>query len=102
MKNKYERITVNTLGAYKIQSRDYIWQTGGVITIPSNAKFNSHFMVNITLDPQLAEAHATKGLGLFQTSDIRNITDDRNRLLKELLAYNGVGIAFSLMESNFS
>lgn len=85
MRNKYGRITVNTLGAYKIQSRDYIWQTGGVITIPSNAKFNSHFMVNITLDPQFAEAHATKGLGLFQTSDIRNITeyitDDWNRIL---------------------
>jgi hypothetical protein len=76
---------VNTFGAYKVQSNDYIWQTGGVITLPQNAKFQNHLMVNITLDPQFSEAHATKGLGLFQDSDIRSITeyitDDWNRIL---------------------
>jgi hypothetical protein len=85
LRNKYAKITVNSLGAYKIQSNDYIWQTGGVITLPQNAKFQNHFMVNITLDPQFANAHATKGLGLFQDSDIRSITeyitDDWNRIL---------------------
>lgn len=85
LRNKYAKITVNTLGAYKLQSNDYIWQVGGVITLPQNAKFQNHFMVNITLDPQFSNAHATKGLGLFQDSDIRNITEyitnDWNRIL---------------------
>ena len=85
LRNKYAKITMNTLGAYKVQSRDYIWQAGGVITLPQNAKFQNHLMVNITLDPQFDEAHATKGLGLFQDSDIRSITeyitDDWNRIL---------------------
>lgn len=85
LRNKYARITMNTLGAYKVQSRDYIWQAGGVITLPTNAKFQNHLMINITLDPQFADAHATKGLGLFQESDIRSIqeyiTDDWNRIL---------------------
>lgn len=85
VRNKYAKITVNTFGAYKVQSQDYIWQTGGVITLPSNAKFQNHLMVNITLDPQFTDAHATKGLGLFQDSDIRNITeyitDGWNRIL---------------------
>ena len=85
LKNKYAKITVNTLGAYKIQSNDYIWQAGGVITVPTNAKFQNHFMVNITLDPQFQYARATEGLGLFQDSDIRSITeyitDDWNRIL---------------------
>jgi len=85
VRNKYAKITLNTLGAYKVQSQDYIWQAGGVITLPSNAKFQNHLMVNITLDPQFKEAHATKGLGLFQDSDIRNITeyitDNWNRIL---------------------
>lgn len=85
LRNKYAKITVNTLGAYKVQSRDYIWQAGGVITLPQNAKFQNHLMVNITMDPQFHDAHATRGLGLFQDSDIRSITeyitDDWNRIL---------------------
>lgn len=91
MRNKYARVTVNTFGAYKIQSQDYIWQAGGVVTLPSNAKFQSHLMMNITLDPQFSEAHATKGFALFQDSDIRSITEyitnDWNRVLYGF-AYN--------------
>jgi hypothetical protein len=85
IRNKHAKISVNTLGAYKVQSNDYIWQVGGVITLPQNAKFLNHSMVNITLDPQFSAAHATKSLGLFNNSDIRNITeyitDDWNRIL---------------------
>lgn len=86
LRNKYAKVTVNTLGAYKIQDNDYIWQAGGVITLPQNAKFQNHFMFNITLDPQFDDAHATKGLNaVFQNSDIRSITeyitDDWNRIL---------------------
>ena len=85
LKNKYAKITVNSLGAYKVQSNDYIWQAGGVITLPSNAKFQNHFMVNIIFDPQYTNAKVTKGLGLFKESDIRSITeyvtDDWNRIL---------------------
>ena len=85
LRQKYARMTVNTMGAYKIQSQDYIWQVGGVVSLPANAKFQNHLMINITLDPQFSEAHATKGLGLFQDSDIRSITEymtnDWNRIL---------------------
>lgn len=85
MRNKYAKITMNTLGAYKVKSQDWIGQVGGVITVPSNSKFQSHFMVNVTFDPQYDRAKATKDLGLFQDSDIRSITEyitDRwNRVL---------------------
>lgn len=85
LRQKYARVTLNTMGAYKIQSQDYIWQVGSVVSLPANAKFQNHLMINITLDPQFAEAHATKGLGLFQDSDIRSITEymtnDWNRIL---------------------
>jgi hypothetical protein len=85
LRNKYARATINTLGAYKLQSHDYIWQVGGVISLPTNAKFQNHLTINITLDPQFADAHATKALRLFKDSNIRSITeyitDDWNRIL---------------------
>jgi hypothetical protein len=75
LRNKHAKITVNALGAYKLQAQDWIAQLGGVVTIPSSSKFQSHFMVNIMLDPQYSDANATKGLGLYQESDIRSITE---------------------------
>jgi hypothetical protein len=75
VKNKHVKITMNGLGAYKVQAQDWISQLGGVITIPSNSKFQSHFMVTATFDPQYDNAKATKDLGLFQDSDIRSITE---------------------------
>ncbi len=83
--NKRAKITFNSFGAYKVQSQDWIGQFGGVITVPSNSKFQSHLMLNITFDPQFDDAKATKDLGLFQDSDIRSITeymtDNWNRVL---------------------
>jgi hypothetical protein len=83
--NKYAKITLNTFGAYKVQSQDWIGQFGGILTMPSNAKFQTHWMANFTFDPQFDDAHATKGLGLYQDSDIRSITeyitDSWNRVL---------------------
>lgn len=83
--NKHAKITLNTLGAYKVQRQDWITQWGGVITLPSNSKFQSHFMANFILDPQSKESRATEDLNLFRTSDIRSITeyitDDWNRVL---------------------
>lgn len=85
MKNKQAKISVNIFGGYKVQAQDWITQLGGVVTIPSNSKFQSHFMVNATFDPQYSDAKATKDLGLFQDSDIRSITeymmDNWNRVL---------------------
>jgi hypothetical protein len=85
LRNKHAKVTVNSLGAYKVQSQDWIGQVGGVVTVPSNSKFQSHFMVNVTFDPQYDDAKATKDLGLFQDSDIRSITeyitDSWNRVL---------------------
>lgn len=75
VRNKYVKITGNVFGAYKVQSQDRISQLGGVITMPKNAKFQSHFMATFTMDPQFEEARATEGLGLFQDSDIRSITE---------------------------
>lgn len=86
VRNKYVKITTNALGAYKVRGdQDWIGQGGAVITMPSNEKFQSHFMVNITFDPQYENAKATRDLGLFQDSDIRSIqeyiTDRWNRIL---------------------
>lgn len=85
LKNKHVKITMNGLGAYKVQAQDWIGQIGGVVTIPSNSKFQSHFMVNATFDPQYDDAKATKDLNLFRDSDIRSITeyitDNWNRVL---------------------
>lgn len=85
LRNKRAKITLNTLGAYKVQAQDWIGQFGGVITLPVNSKFQNHLMVNITLDPQYEDAKATKDLALFRDSDIRSITeymtDNWNRIL---------------------
>ena len=83
--NKHAKITINGLGAYKVQKQDWIAQAGGVITLPSNSKFQSHFMGNFIFDPQSTDARATENFKLFRTSDIRSITeyitDDWNRVL---------------------
>lgn len=85
LSNKYAKITLNTLGAYKVQQQDWIGQFGGVITVPSNSKFQNHFMFTATFDPQYNDSRATKDLGLFTYSDIRSITeyitDDWDRIL---------------------
>lgn len=85
LQNRFAKITLNGLGAYKVQDQDWIGQLGGVITLPANSKFQNHLMVNITFDPQYENAKATEDLGLFRDSDIRSITeymtDDWNRVL---------------------
>lgn len=73
--NKWAKLTLNGLGAYKLQRQDWIAQFGGVLTMPTNSKFQQHLMFNATFDPQGVEAHRTKGLDLFQDSDIRSITE---------------------------
>lgn len=97
--NKYAKLTLNSFGAYKIERQDWIGQFGGVLTLPQNAKFQNHFAATFTFDPQFSQANATKDLGLFQDSDIRNITeyilDNWNRILYgpvynvELQAFGG-------------
>lgn len=83
--DKWAKITLNGLGAYKLQRQDWIAQFGGVLTIPSNSKFQKHFMFTATLDQQSDVAKKTKDLDLFQDSDIRSImeyvADDWNRIL---------------------
>lgn len=85
MRNKYAKISLNAMGAYKVQAQDWIGQFGGVVSMPKNSKFQSHFMLNATFDPQYEDAKATKDLRIFKDSDIRNITEyitDRwNRVL---------------------
>ncbi len=83
--NKHAKITLNGLGAFKVQQQDWIAQGGGVITLPSNSKFQSHLMGNFIFDPQSLDSRATENLKLFRTSDIRSITeymtDSWNRVL---------------------
>lgn len=85
MRNRFAKVTLNGLGAYKVHAQDWIGQFGGVVTMPKNSKFQSHFMFNATFDPQYEKAKATKDLRIFKDSDIRNITEyitDRwNRVL---------------------
>ena len=97
--NKYAKLTLNSFGAYKVERQDWIGQFGGVLTLPQNAKFQNHFAATFTFDPQFKQANATSNLGLFQDSDIRNITeyilDNWNRVLYgpvynvELQAFGG-------------
>lgn len=83
--NKHAKITINGLTAYKVQKQDWILQGGGVITLPSNSKFQSHLMLNFIFDKQSMDSRATEDLKLFRTSDIRSITeyitDNWNRVL---------------------
>jgi hypothetical protein len=85
VQNKYAKITANALVAYKVQKQDWIGQVGGVITTPSNAKFQNHLMFTFTVDPEFEDSKATRGLNLFSDSDIRSITeyitDNWNRIL---------------------
>lgn len=74
-KNRFAKLTLNGLGAFKIQEQDWIAQLGGVITLPVNSKFQQHLMFNGTFDPQYDNAKATKDLHLFRDSDIRSITE---------------------------
>lgn len=74
-KNRFAKLTLNGLGAFKIQDQDWIAQLGGVITLPVNSKFQQHLMFNGTFDPQYDNAKATKDLHLFRDSDIRSITE---------------------------
>lgn len=74
--NEHVRFTMNTFGAYQIPQRDWIWQIGGILTRPTNAKFLNHLVFNFTTEPQLAEnAAASANLNLFEESDIRNINE---------------------------
>lgn len=85
LRNKHAKITINGLTAYKLQRQDWIAQIGGVITLPTNQKFQNHFMANFVIDPMFEDSKATRDFGLFQDSDIRSITeyitDDWNRVL---------------------
>jgi hypothetical protein len=108
--NKYAKLTLNTFGAYKVTRQDWIGQFGGVLTLPQNAKFQNHIAATFTFDPQFHEANATQKLGLFQDSDIRNITeyicDDWNRILYgpvynvELKAFGGT-VSYMKIWDNF-
>lgn len=85
-KNKYLKFTPNTFVGYKLDGRtDWIWQIGGVISTPQNAKFQNHLMFNFTMEKQSVISKATEGLNLYQDSDIRSITeyatDNWNRIL---------------------
>jgi hypothetical protein len=86
MRNKYAKITLDTLVGYKLNgNEDWIWQLGGVVTTVSNAKFQNHLIFNFTMDKQFMNAKATEDLGLYQDSDVRSITeyitDEWNRVL---------------------
>ena|GEM_PF-1373842 len=89
VRNKYSKISANTLVAYKTDRQDWIWQTGLILTLPRNGKYQNHIAASFTIDPQFDEAKATKDLNLFQSSDIRNITeyitDSWNRVLFGML-----------------
>jgi hypothetical protein len=85
LKTEAGSLTLNTLGAYKVQQQDWIWQIGGLLSMPKNSKYQSHLSFNFTLDPQFQNVKATRDLGLFDNSDIRSITEyitnDWNRVL---------------------
>lgn len=86
IKNKYAKITVNGFAAHNIPNHEWAFQTGGILTLPSNSKFQSHLSANFRLDPAGSGNNpVSKNLPILQDSDIRNITeyvtDSWNRIL---------------------
>jgi len=89
MKNEYAKLTLNSFAAHNTSEEKWLIQAGGILTLPSNAKFENHISVNFRLDPAAAKEESnnpiSRGIPIFQDSDIRNITEyitsDWNRIL---------------------
>lgn len=85
IRNQHAKLSFNSLGALNTTQRDWIFQVGGTLTLPTNSKYQTHFIFNLMFDRQEKKGSNTEDFNLFKDSEIRNIyeyiTDSWNRIL---------------------
>lgn len=85
LRNQHAKLSFNSLGALNTGQRDWIFQGGGTLTLPTNSKYQTHFVFNLMFDKQEKKGSNTEDFNLFKDSEIRNIyeyiTDSWNRIL---------------------
>ncbi len=85
IRNQHAKFSLNSLGAHNTEQKDWIFQAGGTLTLPTNSKYQTHFVFNLMFDKQEKKGSNTEDFNLFKDSEIRNIyeyiTDSWNRIL---------------------
>lgn len=85
MRNHWGQLTLNALTSRQVNRDDWVFQTGLVLTLPSNGRFQSHLVINARIEGIEEDNPEVDKLNLFPESDIRTIyeyvTDDWDRLL---------------------
>lgn len=85
IRNQHAKLSFNTLGGQSVTERDWIFQGGGTLTLPTNSKYQTHFIFNLIFDQQEKKGSNTEDFNLFKDSEIRNIyeyiTDSWDRIL---------------------
>lgn len=85
MRNHWGQLTLNSLASRQVNREDYVFQSGLVLTLPSNGRFQSHLIINARIEDIEEDNPEVDKLNLFPQSDIRTIyeyvTDDWDRLL---------------------
>lgn len=86
IRNQHAKFSVNSIVANKLTNKDMIFQGGGVLTLPTNSKYQTHFAFSLTFDKKEEDGKSnTEDFNLFKDSEIRNIyeyvTDSWDRIL---------------------
>jgi hypothetical protein len=85
MRNQWGQMTLNALTSRQINRDDWVFQTGLVLTLPANGRFQSHLVINARIEGIEEDNPEVDKLNLFPESDIRTIyeyvTDDWDRVL---------------------
>ncbi len=85
MRNQWGQLTLNALTSRQVNRDDWVFQTGLVLTLPSNGRFQSHLVINARIEGIEEDNPEVDKLNLFPESDIRTIyeyvTDDWDRVL---------------------
>jgi len=85
MRNHWGQLTLNALTSRQVNRDDWVFQSGLVLTLPSNGRFQSHLVINARIEGIEEDNPEVDKLNLFPESDIRTIyeyvTDDWDRLL---------------------
>ena len=85
MRNEWGQLTLNGLTSRQIDREDWVFQSGLVLTLPANGRFQSHLIINARLEGIEEDNPEVEKLNLFPESDIRTIyeylTDDWDRVL---------------------
>jgi len=85
MRNRHGHLTISGLAARQINREDWVAVAGLVLTMPSNSKYQTHLVINASLEGIEEDNPEVAKLNLFPDSDVRTIyeyiTDDWDRWL---------------------